>query len=95
MAEKNEKVNEKVNELVAAVNEVEQSGREVEPQLVSLRHIDPKAVLYYTLDGTYPIPNKSLVYDKPFYVYENTTLKCVALVGNDVSPVATKHYIVK
>ena len=66
--------------------------QQVEPAFVVLEHINPEAKIFYTLDGTYPVPNKAKLYKKPFAVHSDTTVKAVAVVENDVSAVFTKEY---
>jgi hypothetical protein len=90
----NRKVEEKVDELMQVVEEesVKPQGIQ-EPRIVKLGHPTQKdAVIFYTTDGTYPVPNKAKQYRKPFPIYEDTVIKAVALVGEDVSPVFTREY---
>lgn len=87
-----EKVEEKVEELKQVVEEANKEEQVVTPQTVKLSHRDPNAQIFYTTDGTYPVPNKAKKYTKPFQVFENTLIKAVAVVGTDVSPVLTKEY---
>lgn len=87
-----QKVEEKVEELKQVVEEANAQQGIQEPRVVKLGHPNPDAILFYTTDGTYPVPNKAKRYTKPFMVYETTTVKAVALVGEDVSPVLTQVY---
>lgn len=59
---------------------------------VKLNHPNPTAVLYYTLDGTYPVPNVAKRYTSPFFVTGRTVVKAVAVVNEDVSAVMTQVY---
>lgn len=72
--------------------EVKAPVQNAKPVLVNLGHPDENASIYFTTDGTYPVPNKAQKYIKPFFVHKNTTIKAVAVVGEDVSPVLTKEY---
>lgn len=87
-----EKVEEKVEELKQAVEESTETQGIKEPRVVKLGHPNPDAQIFYTTDGTYPVPNKAKKYTKPFTVYETTVVKAVALVGEDVSPVLTREF---
>lgn len=64
------------------------------PTYVTLTHPEAQATIFYTTDGTYPVPNKVQRYVKPFPVYETTIVKAVAVVNEDVSPVFTQEYTV-
>lgn len=49
------------------------------------------ATIYYTLDGSDPT-DASTEYTAPFTLTEATTVKAIAYVGEDASPVATAEY---
>lgn len=46
------------------------------------------AEVYYTINGTEP-SKTSTKYTTPFAISENTTVKAIAYIGNDASPIAT------
>lgn len=87
------KVNDKVNELTEAIKQ-EVAPTPTGPRLVRLNHNNPEATLFYTTDGTYPLPNQSKRYEGPFHLHETAVVKCVALVGDEVSSVVTREYVV-
>lgn len=62
------------------------------PQTVSMS-AQNGATIYYTLDGTTPTEN-STVYTEPFVVNATTTVKAIAVDGEDVSNVTTAVYTV-
>lgn len=64
----------------------------VKPTTVTLSHEDQAATIFYTTDGTYPVPNRAKHYTKPFIVNQRTLVKAVAVVNEDVSPVFAKEY---
>lgn len=92
---KENKVEEKLQELNLAVAESAEQDKIVEPATVILQHVDPTAIIFYTTDGTYPVPNKTEIYKKPFLVYQDTLVKAVAVVGENVSPVFAHEFLVK
>jgi hypothetical protein len=49
------------------------------------------ASIYYTLDGTEPTANSTL-YTEAFKIKETTTVKAIAIKGDDTSYVATKEF---
>lgn len=62
------------------------------PQTVSMS-AQNGATIYYTIDGTTPTVN-STVYTEPFVVNATTTVKAIAVDGEDVSNVTTADYTV-
>ncbi|MBQ3078039.1 MAG: S-layer homology domain-containing protein [Clostridia bacterium] len=53
------------------------------------------AVIWYTLDGTAPVPNVSHRYTEPIHLAATTTVKAIAVkAGMENSPVATEIYFV-
>jgi hypothetical protein len=52
------------------------------------------ATIYYSLDGTVPVPGRAFVYTEPLPVDRTTVLRAVALrAGGTASPVATHTYL--
>lgn len=52
---------------------------------------DSKATVYYTTDGDTPTKN-SAVYSEPFSISETTTVKAIAIRGNDCSEIVSATY---
>jgi len=66
-------------------------------QNVILSTITPGATIWYTTDGTDPIPGSSAVYDplNPILVDHNLTIKAIAGLNNWFSsPITTANYII-
>ena len=61
------------------------------PQTVTITCETDGAVIHYTLDGTTP-DGTSAVYSEPLTINTTTTVKAVAIVGDDASNVATATY---
>lgn len=62
-----------------------------ENNLVNITAPDAEAI-YYTLDGTAPgteVSGSTLKYEDPFKITKNTTIKAIAVVGGESSPVTT------
>ena len=78
--------------LVAAPLLTPGTGTYYVPQTVSMS-AQNGATIYYTLDGTTPTEN-STVYTEPFVVNATTTVKAIAVDGEDVSNVTTAVYTV-
>ena len=62
------------------------------PQTVTISCATDGAVIHYTLDGTTP-DGTSAVYSEPLTISTTTTVKAVAIVGDDASNVATATYM--
>ena len=62
-----------------------------EPQTVTISCATDGAVIHYTLDGTLP-DGTSAVYSEPLTISATTTVKAIAIVGEDASNVATATY---
>ena len=62
-----------------------------EPQTVTISCATDGAVIHYTLDGTTP-NGTSAVYSEPLTINTTTTVKAIAIVGEDASNVATATY---
>lgn len=77
---------------VAAPSLTPGTGTYYVPQTVSIS-AQNGATIYYTLDGTTPTEN-STVYTEPFVVNATTTVKAIAVDGEDVSNVTTAVYTV-
>lgn len=52
------------------------------------------AKIYYTTDGSIPTPSSGTLYTGPITVSATTTIKAIALVGSDVSSIASYAYII-
>ena len=61
------------------------------PQTVTIACEEPDAVIYYTLDGTEP-NESSLEYISPITITQTTTLKAIAVLNDESSPIATATY---
>ena len=61
------------------------------PQTVTISCATEGAVIHYTLDGTTP-DGTSAVYSEPLTISTTTTVKAVAIVGDDASNVASVTY---
>lgn len=69
------------------------AGRYEEAQTVSISCETEDASIFYTIDGSTPTVN-STSYTQPFVVSETTTVKAVAVKGEDESAVATAKYAI-
>lgn len=78
--------------LVAAPALTPGTGTYYVPQTVSMS-AQNGATIYYTTDGTTPTAN-STEYTEPFIVNDTTTVKAIAVDGEDVSTVTTAVYTV-
>lgn len=79
-------------EVVNAVPGVEGGIKElIEPTDIELTCETPGATILYTKDGTNPITN-GIIYTAPITVYDNTTIKAVALSGGTYSDITIYHY---
>ena len=68
------------------------AGTYAEAQTVIISSETPDVDIYYTLDGTEPTM-ESAMYENPITVSETTTIKAIAVNGDDVaSTVATANY---
>ncbi len=54
-------------------------GSYTENQVVSITCDDPEALIYYTIDGSFPDPNSDLVipYNSPFVISTSTTVRAI------------------
>jgi len=69
------------------------SGYFTSPQTVNISVIPAAANVYYTLDGTDPVPGSSQLYTVPFVVQGHTVVKAIARLENWLdSPVAMVEY---
>ncbi|MCQ2283500.1 MAG: fibronectin type III domain-containing protein [Bacteroidales bacterium] len=66
------------------------SGTFYTPQTIAINAAEG-ALIYYTLDGTTPTPASTL-YTEPFTVSATTTVKAIAVVGENASAAATAIY---
>lgn len=69
------------------------AGNYFAAQTVALASATEGANIYYTTDGTTPTI-ESLIYQGPIAVGENTTIKAIAILGEDESSVATANYVI-
>ena len=69
------------------------AGNYFAAQTVALASATEGANIYYTTDGTTPTI-ESLIYQGPIAVSENTTIKAIAILGEDESSVATANYVI-
>ena len=67
------------------------TGTYYTPQTVTIACEEPDAVIYYTLDGTEP-NESSLEYISPITITQTTTLKAIAVLNDESSPIATATY---
>ena len=67
------------------------AGTYYTPQTVTIACEEPDAVIYYTLDGTEP-NESSLEYISPITITQTTTLKAIAVLNDESSPIATATY---
>ena len=61
------------------------------PQTITIACEEPDAVIYYTLDGTEP-NESSMEYTSPITITQTTTLKAIAVLNDESSPIATATY---
>lgn len=83
-------VEEKVQELSKQVEA--EAKKKASPITVTLAHYEPGVRIFYTLDGTYPLPNTATEYDGPFKVEAGTTVKAISVDGHKTSKVLTRQY---
>lgn len=76
---------------VAAPTFTPAAGNYFAAQNVTLASATEGAIIYYTVDGTIPTI-ESLLYQGPIAVSENTTIKAIAILGEEESSVATANY---
>jgi len=57
-------------------------------QLITLTSTGANTSIWYTLDGSTPIPGKSTLYIAPITLTQTTTIKAVGMWGNDIQPVS-------
>jgi hypothetical protein len=62
-------------------------------QRVTISSSVPAATIWYTVDGTEPRWGASRVYTGPIPVDGSTTVRAIATLHNDVTPVATATYL--
>ena len=67
------------------------AGYYEEAQNVTITCATEGATIYYTTDGTTPT-NESILYTEAIAVSQNTTIKAIAYLGEEVSFVATARY---
>ena len=67
------------------------AGTYYNPQTITIACEVPDAVIYYTLDGTEP-DESSLEYTSPITITQTTTLKAIAVLYEESSPIATATY---
>ena len=67
------------------------AGTYYDPQTITIACEEPDAVIYYTLDGTEP-DESSLEYTSPITITQTTTLKAIAVLYEESSPIATATY---
>ena len=76
---------------VAAPTFTPAAGNYTAAQSVTLATTTEGATIYYTIDGTEPTA-ESLIYQNPIEIAENTTIKAIAVLGENVSAVSTANY---
>ncbi len=67
------------------------TGTYYTPQTITISCSDPDAAIYYTLDGTEPDETSS-EYSSPITITQTTTLKAIAVLNSEFSPIATATY---
>lgn len=65
------------------------SGQYTTELKVAISDATPKAAIYYTFNGTTPIPGKSPLYSGPITFAQSVTVKAVAVALPDFTPSAT------
>ena len=68
------------------------TGAYASKQVVGISSSVPAATIWYTVDGSTPTYGNSMRYTGPFEVAETTTVRAIATLYNDVTPVATATY---
>ena len=69
-----------------------ENGAQNQAQIVSLSDTTPGATIYYTVDGSTPT-NSSQIYEAPFLVASNLTVKAIAVAsGYTTSGMASESY---
>ncbi len=59
---------------------------------ITLSDASPKAGIYYTLDGSTPVPGTAFAYTGPFTLQQSSVLKAAAAAGSQVSATRTLVY---
>jgi len=78
---------------VAPVTFIPPSGTFTAPLQISLATDDPEAVIWYTLDGSLPVPGSSIRYEGPLEAAASIRLRAVAAAGGLVSAVTSATWV--